>query len=148
MLPERLISGIMAPMPADPDLFDELLSFVLARHKDRRAKAEAGGDLAARQEADRWVKLTLDLASDVRRNPQKMGNGIQWLRERAARYPSHPAYRSEWRIAGPRDEETRGLHRWDPHKGTCSCRWEPSSDRGAEREHARHVERILRGLPR
>lgn len=53
------------------------------------------------------------------------------------------------RPESPADEAAiRRNHTWDAYAGHCRCGWESPSDRGAEREHARHVERVLRGLPR
>lgn len=34
-------------------------------------------------------------------------------------------------------------HRFNPRTGNCACGWEPASDRGAERLHAKHVERVI-----
>lgn len=45
----------------------------------------------------------------------------------------------------PDDAAIRAAHRFDPRTGNCTCGWEPSSDRGLERLHAKHVERVVAG---
>lgn len=41
----------------------------------------------------------------------------------------------------------RQRHRFDSQTGNCTCGWEPTSDKGAEQQQARHVERLLQGRP-
>lgn len=42
-------------------------------------------------------------------------------------------------------QETLLAHLLETRTGNCSCGWEPSSDRGAQREHAKHVAEVLVG---
>lgn len=44
-----------------------------------------------------------------------------------------------------RTQETLLAHLWEARTGNCSCGWEPASDRGAQRAHARHVAQVLVG---
>lgn len=86
-------------MPADPSLFDELLTFVMARATDRKASATERKEWEKQRAAEDEIELIVMLAGDVRQHPYAMAEGIEWLRARAVRDQAHPHYDPIWKPA-------------------------------------------------